>query len=168
MTKLSLQNTLKISIVAAIYVVLTIVLGDFAYGPIQLRIAEVLVLLCFFDKRYGYGVVIGCAIANCLSTIGPIDILFGTIATILSVVLISYSKHLGVAVIWAPIFNGVIIGLELHFVLGLPLLLSCLEVFLGEAIVVVLIGTPVYALLMKNKGFVRVITLDESERNKNE
>ncbi len=165
MSKLSLRNLLKMAVVAAIYVVLTIALGDFSYGAIQIRVSEVLILLCFFDKRYSYGIVLGCAIANCFSSLGPFDILFGTLATALSCVGISHSKKIAIAAIWPPLFNGIIIGLELYFILELPLLLSGLEVFLGETIVI-MVGVPIYLLLMKNKGFVQVITLDKSERDK--
>ncbi|EPZ59440.1 queT transporter family protein [[Clostridium] sordellii ATCC 9714] len=60
------------SLVAAIYAVLTLVLGAISYGPIQFRIAEIMVLLAFIKKDYIWGLTIGCFLAN---VIGPLGLL---------------------------------------------------------------------------------------------
>ena len=73
-------------LVAALYVVLTLPAAQFAYGPIQFRLAEVLTIL----PAYGFGsipgVTIGCFLANLLNpgNLGPIDIIFGTLATLIA------------------------------------------------------------------------------------
>lgn len=154
----SLKNTMKIATVAAIYVAMTLVLGDFSFGPLQMRVSEVLMLLCFFNKKYGYGLIVGCAIANCFSTLGPIDIIMGTLATAFSVFAITRCKNLVVAAIWTPLFNGLIIGFELYWVLELPFILTALQVFLGEAIAMI-ISVSLFTILKKNKGFLEVIEL---------
>ena len=60
----SINVLAKISIVAALYVVITYAIAPISYGPVQVRISEVLVLLAFFDKKYIISLTIGCLIAN--------------------------------------------------------------------------------------------------------
>jgi len=46
------KNLIKISLVAAVYVVLTVGFLPISYGNIQFRISEVLILFAFIDKKY--------------------------------------------------------------------------------------------------------------------
>lgn len=48
------KKVIRISLVAALYVALTLALSWISYGEIQFRIAEILVLLCFFSKGLCY------------------------------------------------------------------------------------------------------------------
>ena len=52
--KLKIKDITRLAIVAALYVALTYVSYPFAYGYMQFRISEILVLLCFFRKDYFY------------------------------------------------------------------------------------------------------------------
>ena len=54
----------RIAIVAALYVVLTLISYPFSYGMIQFRISEALMLLCCYDKRYTWSMVIGCIVSK--------------------------------------------------------------------------------------------------------
>lgn len=54
------KKVIRISLVAALYVALTLALSWISYGEIQFRIAEILVLLCFFRKDYAISMIIGC------------------------------------------------------------------------------------------------------------
>lgn len=158
MSKLNAKDLIKISLISALYIVLTLVLGDFSFGAIQFRVAEILLLMCLFDKRYAYGLIIGCLISNIFSPLGLIDVLFGSIATALTVIAISKSKNVYIACLFPAIFN-LIIGVELHIVMELPLLITCLEVFLGELGVMYIIGLPLYLTLKKNNRFMELIKL---------
>ena len=64
LTKKICQN----GIVAAVYFVLTLACAGFSYGQIQFRVAEVLVLLCFFRPDFVLGVTLGCFLANLLGS----------------------------------------------------------------------------------------------------
>ena len=55
------------SVVSAIYVVLTIALSGLSYGGIQFRVAEALMLLCVFKKEYCVALSVGCLISNMFS-----------------------------------------------------------------------------------------------------
>ena len=140
-------------IVAAIYVVLCIISTPFAYGDIQVRVAEALVLLCFFRRDFVIGVTLGCILANMNSTLGPWDILIGSLATLASSLLIAFaSPSLLIAVLWPVLFNGIIIPLELNWLLGLPFWMCVLTVSIGELISVSL-GYALFMALRKKKGF---------------
>ena len=47
-----IKSISKLSIVAALYVALTYILGFISFGEIQFRIAEILMLLCFLNILY--------------------------------------------------------------------------------------------------------------------
>ena len=42
----------KSAVVAALYAVITLMLPSLAYGPIQLRLSEIMVLLVFYNRRF--------------------------------------------------------------------------------------------------------------------
>lgn len=70
----------KIAVVAALYVVITLLIAPIAYGPIQFRISESLNFLALHHKRYIWAVSIGVFIANFI-TYGPIDMIVGSLST---------------------------------------------------------------------------------------
>ena len=78
-----IRDLVRLSIVAALYVLFTVV-NPFSYNAIQFRISEILVLLCFFRKDYSIALIIGCFISNFFSGFVLYDIIFGTIATVLT------------------------------------------------------------------------------------
>lgn len=147
----------KSSIVAAIYAALTMLL-PFSYLGVQFRIAEILVLLVFIDKRYIYGLTLGCLIANLGSPLGPVDVIFGTLATLIALLLISKTKNLFVATLWPAVVNGIIIGLLLYYLLDLPFLLSAAQVFFGEFVVVTLIGYFLFTRILRDRKLVEIIS----------
>ena len=89
------------ALIATVYVVITVLVTPLSYGPIQLRFSEILVLFCFFNKRYGTGLTLGCLIANLFSPLGFIDVLFGTLATALACLGIMFSKWLILAIVFS-------------------------------------------------------------------
>ena len=148
------------AIIAAIYVALTLLTYDISYLGLQFRIAEMLMLLCFFRKDSILGLSIGCAISNIFS-FSPLDVLFGTLATIFACLCIMFSKFLIVGVIAPVVFNGFIIGFELWWLLGANFWLSVLSVSLGE-LAVLSVGYIIFMLLKKRKGFFESIGANQN------
>ena len=77
------------ALVAGIYTALCIVLGAYAFGPVQIRIAELLMVLCIFDKKFIYSLTFACFVTNIYGVMNGmdyfmLDIIFGTLATLLS------------------------------------------------------------------------------------
>ena len=126
------------SIVATLYIVLTIVATPLSYGAIQFRISEILVLLCFFNYKYIFGLTIGCFIANLNSPTMSLDLLFGTSATVLACLGIIACKYLWMAIFPPIIFNGFIVAWELTF-FDSPFWFSVGTIMLGEAVVLILV-----------------------------
>lgn len=142
----------RTAIIAAIYAATTLAIAPFAYGSIQFRISEILVLLALFDPLYISGLTLGCLIANMLGPNGLLDIIFGTLATFISLIAIyftgkiikNYKLKLILSSIWPTIINGLIIGWMLNKLYKLPLILSMGEVAIGEFVVVTIIGVPLF------------------------
>ena len=67
-----------VSMIAAIYVVLTIVFAPISFGQIQFRIAEALTILPAFTPAAIPGLFVGCLIGNILGGAILPDILFGS------------------------------------------------------------------------------------------
>lgn len=144
------------ALVASLYAVITLVLGAISYGPIQFRIAEIMILLPFIKKDYIWGLTIGCFVANIIGPYGVPDIIFGTMATLLSAYAVyltsKYIKNkssLLIASIWPTIINGVVIGFMLNKFFGVPMTLGMLQVALGEFVVITIVGVPLYKSLEK-------------------
>ena len=153
----TVQRLVKTAIVAALYAVITLALAPISYGPIQFRVSEIMVLLAFFDPFYIVGLTIGCFIANMLGPNGLMDIIFGTLATFISVYAISVTGKFvknKKASLWPTVFNGLIIGWMLNYIYRLPLLLSIGEVAIGEFVVVTVIGVPVIKLIQNKLHFI--------------
>lgn len=163
MTETNTQKIIRLAIVAAVYVVLTIAFSFMSYGNIQFRIAEILILLCFFRKDYIIAVSLGCFIANLFSPLGIIDAVFGTLATVTSGLLVSFCKNITVAGIYPVVLNAIIVGLELYFILELPFFINALSVALGEA-VVLLVGILVFKKLQTNEAFQEMIKANQNVR----
>lgn len=88
MRKFSVRDLTLAAMVAALYAALGY-FGDFfslTFGPIQLRFAEALTVLPFLFPATAPGLAVGCLITNLLSPYGPVDIVFGTLATALAAV----------------------------------------------------------------------------------
>ena len=71
------------AVIAAIYTVLTLVFAPISFGPVQFRIAEALCILPFFTPAAVPGVFIGCLLSNLLCGAAPLDIVFGSLATLI-------------------------------------------------------------------------------------
>ncbi len=88
MREFSVRDLTLAAMVAALYAVLGY-FGDLfslTFGPVQLRFAEALTVLPFLFPVTAPGLAVGCLITNLLSPYGPVDIIFGTLATAIAAV----------------------------------------------------------------------------------
>ncbi|MDE7361120.1 MAG: QueT transporter family protein [Oscillospiraceae bacterium] len=151
-------NLTRLALVAAMYTVLTVVIAPLAYGDVQFRFSEVLVLLCFYRKDYAPALIVGCFIANLFSPMGLMDIIFGTLATAVAVIPMYHMKNIYLAALLPVISNGIIVGIELTVAFGTPIWLNMLSVAFGELVVVGVIGIAVFKLLFEtNSALPRII-----------
>ena len=154
------------ALIAALYAGLTYLSGIFglAYGPIQLRISEVLTVLPAITPTAIPGLTIGCFIAN-IGSFNVADMIFGTFATFVAA-LLTYClrdiklKKIPILSLLAPVIvNAVIIGFEIAVLFlegGYTLwgfAISALEVGLGELVVCFGLGIPFYFAVVKYRIF---------------
>lgn len=78
------QFMTQAAMIAAIYVVLCVVFQPISYGPIQTRIAEALTVLPFFTPAAVPGLFVGCLIANLLGGGILLDVIAGSVATLIA------------------------------------------------------------------------------------
>ena len=151
----TLKDWIRQSLIAALYVVLVLLFLPISFGEIQFRVAELLLIVVFFDKKAVLGLTVGTFIANLYSP-GPqlpFDLTLGVLATFISVISMVWIKNKYIALLAPTLFNGIIVGYILHIVWGLPLLLTMLYVAIGEFGVTYVVGLPVYKILNKHTGF---------------
>lgn len=152
MEKITTKFIARTAMLAALYTAITLAIAPIAYGAIQFRISEILVLLVFFDKKHFWGLTLGCFIANCFSPLGVYDIVFGTIATAVSLAGIIFIRNklgdnikaLLIASLSPVVFNGLIVGIELTVLFKeLPFILNAAYVAVGELVTVSILGVVI-------------------------
>ncbi|MBQ4556133.1 MAG: QueT transporter family protein [Clostridia bacterium] len=77
------------ALIAALYVVLTYLAAvmGISSGVVQVRFSEALCILPYFTAAAVPGVTVGCLLANILTGSAALDIVFGTLATLIGAVL---------------------------------------------------------------------------------
>jgi uncharacterized membrane protein len=153
-------------IVAAVYAALCLALAPISYGEnlIEFRLAEMLLILLYFDKRYAFGLTVGCFVANMFSPLGIYDMVFGTAATAIVCFSVSFlhgkSKKYLIGVV-AAVVNGFIIGTMLWLLVpevGAPIWIWMLSIFAGQIVVVELAAVFCAVFIEKNPVLVDFLT----------
>jgi len=95
MRKFTTKDLTLAAMVAALYAVMSYFGNVFGltYGPIQLRFSEALCVLPFLFPATAPGLFVGCLAANLLSPYGPLDIVVGSLATLIAAVWTSRVKR---------------------------------------------------------------------------
>ena len=146
------------AIVSALYVIMVFVLGFMSYNSLQIRLAEILILLVLINKKYTIGITIGCFIANLIGPFGLIDAVIGGIATLLSCIFVVLFKKPIFSIIIVPICN-ILVGIELAYLYSFnfeAFIINTLWVMLGEAIAMT-VGYFVFKSVSKNQDIVKSI-----------
>lgn len=139
--KWTIRDLADIAIVAAIYVVLSISpgLNAISYGVVQIRLAEILNFLPFYNKKYIVAVTLGCLIANTGSPYGWIDMVVGTLQTLIGV-------SIGVALFGRLKKHTLLGGMtNMAFLMFVPFFAaSMIIIALEQAYIGALGGTPLF------------------------
>ena len=141
------------AMIAAVYVVLTLVFAPISYGEVQVRVSEALTVLPFFMPAAVPGLFVGCLIANILGGAILPDIIFGSLATLLGAVgtYLLRKKTRFLAPIPPIVANTVIVPFVLYYGYGvnLPIPFMMLTVGLGEVISCGVLGLIAQTVMMK-------------------
>lgn len=153
------------AVIAALYAALTILQNVLIPGSasmaVQFRVAEALTVLACFTPAAIPGLTIGCVIANIssLSTLGPYDLIFGSVASLCAALAmwalrnVRWFKLPVLAALMPAVMNFLFVGFEIEFFF-VPggfhfgdFLLQGGLVALGELAVLFVLGLPLSRLL---------------------
>ena len=156
MKKLSTKELAAGGMIAALYVVLTVVAAQFnlASGAIQVRFSEALTIMPVFTAAAVPGLTVGCVLANLLTGCAAWDVVFGSVATLLGAIgsrLLRKKPMLA----WIPpvVSNAVIVPVILIKVYNVPdaWWFLVLTVGAGEVISCGLLGLLLYSAVKKTR-----------------
>lgn len=148
---MKVKELAKIAMVSGLYVALTLVLSPFSFGALQFRLSEMFNHLAIFNKRNILAVTFGCVIANMFSPLGIIDILVGSISTLLMTTTIYFVtkkiENLKVKLFVSSLISIVFmfpIALELNYIFKVPVLYTFLVSGIGEFISMLVGAVVIY------------------------
>lgn len=148
------------ALIAALYAVLThlqnILLPGSATWAIQMRLSEALCILAFFTPAAALGLSVGCLVFNLTFAAAlPLDFLVGSLATYIAAKGMWLSRNLTVkgyplpGMLMPALSNGLLVGWELSAYIGGGFWINAVYVAIGEAIVLLSVGTLLYFAMRK-------------------
>ena len=144
------------AMIAAIYVVLTVFVSAFnlASGAIQVRISEALTILPVFTPAAIPGLFVGCLISNLVTGCMPLDVVFGSLATLIGACgTYALRKHKWLAPLPPIVANTIVVPFVLRYVYlaegTIPFFM--LTVGIGEVISCYLLGSILHRVLDRYK-----------------
>lgn len=167
MKKKSVHYLVQSALIAALYAVLTILqnvlIPNSATLAVQFRASEALTMLALFTPAAIPGLFLGCILANISSVaaLGPLDMIFGSLASLAAAFLMYKTRNLRIrgipfiSALMPALVNGLVIGFEIEyffveggFHFGNFWLQGAL-VALGELAVVFVLGIPLMKMIEK-------------------
>ena len=141
------------AMIAAIYIVITIIGGALSFGEIQIRFSEALTILPVFTPAAIPGLFVGCLLGNIIGGCILPDIIFGSLATLIGAwftwTLRSKSKYLAPL---PPILANTLIVpfiLRYGYQVPLPIPFMMLTVGIGEIVSCGVLGLILHSALSR-------------------
>lgn len=159
-SQLQLRYLVQQALIASLYVAMLFVFQWASFGVVQFRIAEVLLLLLFFNKHHWVGIIIGTLIGNLLMSPIALDWIIGTGASLITVFLMIKTKEELLSLLWPAIINGLIVGWQLTYLYQLPtpFIMNVGSVFLGEFVVTFGLGMILLPYIRRNKALIKILS----------
>ena len=158
------RQMVRAAVIGALYVVLThlqnLIFPNSASMAIQFRASEALCVLAFFTPAAIPGLTVGCLLFN-LTFIGslPLDFLVGTLATLGATASMRLLRRLPFLGLLMPaLWNAFLVGWELSVYIGGGFWLNALYVAIGEAAVLLTLGTALYYALKSRNLHTRLFS----------
>ena len=150
------------AIIAALYAVLThfqnILLPGSATWAIQFRLSEALCILALFTPAAPLGLAVGCLIFNLTFAAAlPLDFLVGTLASYFAGKAMWLTRKVTVkgyplpGLLMPALFNALLVGWELSLYIGGAFYLNAIYVVIGEATVLLTLGSALFYAMKKRK-----------------
>jgi len=144
----------RAALYAAAYAGLTLApgLSAVAYGPVQFRVSEALMVFACFDPAAVIGLTLGTAIANVASPIAVLDVPFGAALTLVAALVMWRIGPRWPALLVPVLVNGFGVAFELALLADVPFWYGVAFVSLGEAVVLFSGGAALLAVLRRHGG----------------
>ena len=148
------------ALIAALYVALTyfqnLLVPGSATWAIQFRVSEALCVLALFTPAAIPGLSIGCLLFNLsYSAALPLDFLVGTGATVLACTSMYLTRKITfwsipfLSLLMPAFWNALLVGWELAFYIGGGFWFNAAYVAIGEATVLLILGSGLYKVMVK-------------------
>ena len=148
------------AIIAALYAVVThlqnLILPGSATWMIQMRISEALCVLAFFTPAAIPGLALGCLVFNITYAAAlPLDFVIGSLATLLAALGMWLTRNWQIkgyplfGMLLPSLTNAILVGWELSVYIGGGFWINALYVAIGEAIVLLVLGSMLYYAMKK-------------------
>ena len=148
--KSTTRSLTRAALIAAVYLLLTILFQPISFGAVQFRVSEALTLMPVLTADAVPGLLVGCLLANLLGGGIWYDVALGTIATLLAAIATRRFRNQPLLAALMPVlFNGLIVGPVVYFAyvrapgaaISYPVLFSSMgTVALGELVVCYILG----------------------------
>ena len=150
---MSSRFLVRAALYAALYAMLTLApgLNALAYGPIQFRVSEALLVFACVDPAAVPGLTIGTALGNLNSPMLVVDVLFGSLLTLVAASLMQRLGPRFIALLVPVVVNGLGVAAMLAMVLGLPFWASAVWVGAGETAVMTTAGAALLVLVRQRR-----------------
>lgn len=159
---LSTKFVTQAGVIAALYAAVTVILAPLSYGPVQVRVSEVLTILPFVTPAAIPGLFLGCIVANVYGGLGVYDIIGGSICTLLAAYLtflLSRTRRPILAPLPPVLINAFGVSLYLHLLFNLPYLLTVLYIMVGEIVACYFLGYPLLKFILNQDRILKILKL---------
>ncbi len=146
----------RVALLAGVYAVLTVLppFSSFGYGPVQVRVAEILTVLPFLFPWAKWGLYLGCILANLTSPFIMWDLTLGALASLISGFLTQRMPSAYLAPLPPVLVNAFIVTLYVAPLSRLSYWPVFFYIMLGQAISCYVLGLPFLLFLEKNHHLV--------------
>ncbi|EKP94749.1 QueT transporter family protein [Thermaerobacter subterraneus] len=148
---MDLRRWLRAGMIAALYVVLTLIFQPISFGQVQFRVSEALTLLPMLWAEAVPGLFAGVALANLQSPFGLWDVVGGSLVTLAAALITRRFPFHPVGYLAPVVLNAVLVGGYLSYLTHTPYLPWVLWIGAGEAGVVFLLGYPLVQVLRRRQ-----------------
>jgi len=149
----------RAAVYAALYAVLTLApgLNALAYGQVQFRLSEALLVFACFDPAAVLGLTVGTAIGNLGSPMMPVDVVVGAALTLAAAALMHLIGPRIIALVVPAVVNGLGVAAMLALLLDLPYWASVAWVGIGEAVVMFTAGLALLFVVRTHRDLFGII-----------
>jgi uncharacterized membrane protein len=149
----------RIAVLAAVYVVLTVVppLNAISYGSVQIRVSEAMTVLPFIAPWAPWGLYLGCIAANLGSPFLVWDITVGALTTLLAGLMTRRMPGAFLAPLPPVILNALVVSGYVSRLSGLPYISVAFYVGIGELVACYGLGYPLLSYIRRNAKLLDLI-----------